>query len=104
MPVQLIYRRPHTRRLKSGGQIAIAGSWMIREQRIKSHTVKQFRHVCPVCGACVRSVRMPNGGWGHFEGAGGLHSVRHPCFYLGEDIGRHRDSETPDLFKDFRRG
>ena len=45
-------------------------------------------------------MQMPNGGWVHYEVAGGLHSVKHPCFYLGDGIGRQRDSETLDLFDD----
>jgi hypothetical protein len=47
----------------------------------------------------VVSVRMKRGGWAHFEGANGLGRVKHPCFSRGDNLGRRRDSETPDLFE-----
>ncbi len=99
MPVQLIYRKEHTRRLKSGDTVRVAASWILRESASKSHRVNQFTHLCPKCGAKVRSVRMPNGGWAHFEAAGGLESLKHPCFDIGADIALSKDPNTPDLFE-----
>ena len=98
MPVQLSYRKPHDRRLKSGRTIRVAGSWMIREKTSKVYQTNSFTHACPSCGAQVRTVRMPNGGWVHFEVAGGLHSLRHPCFYIGDDMRHRKDPNTLDLF------
>ncbi len=100
MPVQLIYRKPHTRRLKTGETVSVAGSWMIKELKTKSHGVNHFTHDCPMCGGQVRSVRMPNGGWVHYEALGGLRSVKHPCFYVGEDVSHGKDPYTMDLFED----
>lgn len=99
MPVQLIYRKPHTRRLKTGETIRVAGAWMMRELKTRSHGVNHFTHRCPVCDASVRTVRMPNGGWVHYEARGGLQSLKHPCFYLGEDMTHSKDPHTPDLFE-----
>lgn len=98
MPVQLVYRKPHTRRLKSGETVRVAGTWMTRELKTRSHGVNHFIHDCPMCGASVRTMRMPNGGWIHYEAKGGLRSLKHPCFYLGEDMLHAKDPDTLDLF------
>ena len=59
-----------------------------------------YRRKCPVCGRSIISVRMPNGGWAHFEGAKSLTRVKHPCLHRGEGLLRGRDEETLDLFDD----
>ena len=100
MPVQLVYRKAHTRRLQSGDVVHVAASWILRELGDRTQYKSRHEHNCPACGAKVRSVKMPNGGWVHYEVAGGLHSVKHPCFYLGDGIARQKDSETLDLFDD----
>lgn len=41
---------------------------------------------------------MPNKGWGHFEGGGGLSRVKHPCFNVGDDLSNKKDNATLDLF------
>ena len=99
MTVQLIYRKAHDRKLRDGGYARVAASWMIRETtHATTHESKTFRHECPMCRAEVRSVKMPNGGWVHFEAAGGLQNMKHPCFYIGEDMLHRKDTNTPDLF------
>jgi hypothetical protein len=99
MSVQLVYRKPHDRKLKSGGYARVAGSWFIRERRQDTQDTGMFKHQCPMCGAKVRSVRMPNGGWVHFEADSGLRSMKHPCFYIGEDMLQRKDPNTLDLFR-----
>ncbi|MAK62541.1 MAG: hypothetical protein CMK09_16345 [Ponticaulis sp.] len=98
MTVQLIYRKPHDRKLKSGGYAKVAGSWLVRETRHATHESRTYRHVCPMCGAKVRTVKMPGGGWVHFEAEGGLQTLKHPCFYIGEDMTHRKDPNTLDLF------
>ncbi|MAI90547.1 MAG: hypothetical protein CBB65_08920 [Hyphomonadaceae bacterium TMED5] len=98
MTVQLIYRKAHDRKLKSGAYTRIPGSWMIRESAITTHESKTWLHDCPMCGAKIRSAKMPNGGWAHYEALGGLQSLKHPCFYVGEDVRNGRDEKTLDLF------
>lgn len=98
MTVQLVYRKAHTRRLSSGETTFVAGAWIMRELSTRSNHSKRHLHDCPVCGALVRSVKMPNGGWVHFEGAGGLQSMEHPCFYIGEGMLHRKDPNTLDMF------
>lgn len=50
---------------------------------------------CPYCGAAIRCIHMPNGGWVYFEA--GMRNVKHPCFYLGEGLS-DKDTLTGDLF------
>jgi hypothetical protein len=51
-----------------------------------------------MCGSDVLSVRMPRGGWGHFNGNEGLSRMKHPCMYLGQGLGRRRGDGMDDLF------
>ncbi|WP_443749345.1 hypothetical protein [Asticcacaulis solisilvae] len=60
--------------------------------------IRQVLHTCYRCGAKVRSARMPNGGWGHFETAEGLTRVQHACYYIGKGLSKRRDDKTLDLF------
>jgi len=99
MTVQLVYRKAHDRKLRDGGYARVAGSWMVRETADHlNHDTRSVNHACPMCGANVRTVRMPNGGWVHFEGQGGLQTMKHPCFYIGEDMRHRKDPNTPDMF------
>ncbi|MAP94511.1 MAG: hypothetical protein CMK07_06120 [Ponticaulis sp.] len=98
MTVQLIYRKAHDRKLKDGSYTRIAGSWQVRETRHANHDSKMLRHDCPTCGAKIRTVKMPNGGWVHYEAEGGLQNMKHPCFYIGEDMLHRKDPHTPDMF------
>lgn len=97
MELRFIQRKAHVRHLSSGGKT------YVRECRVliadeASERSDSYRHPCQTCGAEVISVRMPNGGWGHFEGAPGSGKIKHPCFYLGEHLSKKRDPDTPDLF------
>ncbi len=91
-----IKRRAHTRRIRSGRQVPVAAAWIPSFEKGK---VKQnYRRSCPSCGALVLTVRMPRGGWGHFNGAPGLGKIKHPCMYLGQGLGRRRAIDMDDLF------
>lgn len=102
MDVQWIRRRAHTRRSKSGRTTLVRGTWEQRSARLGKNKkqIYSYRHHCRSCGAEVISVRMPRGGWGHFEGREGLGRIKHPCFYRGEGLGRDRETDMDDLFHD----
>ena len=69
----------------------------LREGEEKSRV---YRGCCPRCGAIIRSVNMPNGGWAHFEGAEGLGKIKHPCFDKRASVKRSDDGNL-DLFADY---
>jgi hypothetical protein len=71
-----------------------------RTRRLSNNTERgnSYRHPCPCCGSPTITVRMPNGGWMHFEGAEGLERVKHPCMHLGEGLSKKRDERTLDMF------
>lgn len=98
MELRWVTRRAHARRLPAGGTAYVRGSWVLTksgsDRKRRSH-----RSPCPKCGAGVLSVNMPNGGWGHFEGAEGLSRVKHPCFDRRMPAVRRGDDGNLDLFE-----
>lgn len=52
----------------------------------------------PLNGPHFIRVRMPNGGWVHFEGKDGLERMKHHCMHFGEGLSKKRDEQTLDLF------
>ena len=92
------YRKAHTRRLSTGRTVSVRGGWVFKDDR-RSRKCASFRRACPTCGALIVSVRMPRGGWAHFEGGKGLTRIKHPCLHLGEGLSGRRDENTPDLFE-----
>ena len=96
MPFRWIKRRAHERRLPTGGSTHVLDSWEFRPS--KDGKDKAYRHPCPICGAQIITMRMPNGGWAHFEGGKDLSKIKHPCSTIGEGLSKARDSETTDLF------
>ena len=91
-------RRRHWRRLASGRLVEVRACWVPLADPALGETAS-YKHPCPECGTEIISVRMPNGGWAHFEAAPGLTDVKHPCMHRGEGLSRKRDPETPDLFE-----
>lgn len=92
-----IPRRSHSRRLSNGRITEVRASWVLQHSPDEKKR-RSLRHQCPMCGAEVITVRMPNGGSAHFEGRRGLSRIKHPCLHLGERLSRKRDADTPDLF------
>lgn len=84
-------------RSQNGKTVQVASYWAFYEDR-SSRKLSSYRHACPKCGAKIVSVRMPNAGWAHFEGARGLGRVKHPCFTLGDGLSRRDEDMTGDLF------
>jgi hypothetical protein len=97
MQPRLIRRRAHTRRLANSRLALVRESWVLSSLG-QSERRNSFRHPCPCCASPIISVRMPNGGWTHFEGKEGLERMKHPCMHLGERLSKKRDEETLDLF------
>lgn len=93
-------RRAHSRRLPNGGTTDVRESWVLLSSS-NAKRQRSFRHQCPICGADVVTVRMPNGGSAHLEGAKGLYRIKHPCLHVGEGLSRVRDTNTPDLFENW---
>lgn len=94
-----VRRRAHRRHLKSGHITWVHENWALYEFKQETEgTTGRYRHPCPKCGATIISVRMPNGGWVHFEGEKGLERVKHACFNRGVGLLSSRDELTPDLF------
>lgn len=93
-------RRAHSRRLPNGGTTDVRESWVLLSSS-NAKRQRSFRHQCPICGADVVTVRMPNGGSAHFEGAKGLYRIKHPCLHVGEGLSRVRDTNTLDLFENW---
>jgi len=77
---------------------ASASHKALPRQSASSSRSQSYRHECPHCGAHIVSVRMPRGGWAHFEDAKGLGQVKHPCMHIGEGLSKRRDEETPNFF------
>ncbi len=98
MAIKWVKRRAHLRRLPSGKCVQVQPSWIPVEPKDNTTRSASFHSACPVCDAPILSLRMPNGGWVHFERGIGLSRLKHPCFYLGEDIAESRDARTGDLF------
>lgn len=92
-----VRRRSHSRQLRNGRTTEVRESWVLQQPPTeKQH--RSFRHQCPVCGAEVITVRMPNGGSAHFEGSKWLSRIKHSCLHLGEGLSQKRDLQTADLF------
>jgi hypothetical protein len=97
MPVRLIRRRADARWLTNSRLAIVRESWVLISLG-RSERGNSYRHPRPCCGSPKITVRMPNGGWAHFEGAEGLERVKHPCMHLGEGLSKKRDEQTLDLF------
>lgn len=95
MAIRLVKRRQHERRTQSGRITIVSANWAAYESKEEGN--KSSKYPCPVCGAEVVRVIMPNGGRVHFEAS--LTGVKHPCFHLGEGLSKKRDDQTLDLFK-----
>jgi hypothetical protein len=93
-----IKRRAHTRFLGTGRAVPVATAWVRISTCDEGKPQRSFRRRCPMCGSDVLSVRMPRGGWGHFNGNEGLSRMKHPCMYLGQGLGRRRGDGMDDLF------
>lgn len=98
MDARWIKRRSHQRQLHSGRLVRVSEAWILYGES-EHRTSKVFKRPCPQCGAHIISVRMPNGGWAHFEGTRGLSRMKHPCLHRGEGLSRKRDDLTIDLFE-----
>ena len=94
---RFVKRRAHQRHLPDGKVTFVRESWVMVEHS-GERRADSYRSPCPVCGADIVNVRMPRGGWVHFEGAKGLGHVKHHCLHLGEGMSWQRDNCTPDLF------
>lgn len=92
-----IKRRSHSRQLRSGRTTVVRETWAFCDERQRRG--RRYGHPCPVCGAKIVSVHMPNGGWAHFESAKGLTRVKHPCLHIGEGLSQRPDRDTLDLFE-----
>lgn len=97
MPDQWIKRRAHTRLLRKGRTAFVAEAWVLIRSG-KGKPKRNHRRPCPLCGAPMLTVRMPRGGWAHFNGTAGLGRIKHPCMYIGKDLGRRRAVDMDDLF------
>lgn len=91
------WRRAY-QRTQSGRTVNVRAHWVFVERSFEGRQ-SSYRRSCPRCKAAIVSVRMPNSGWVHFEGADGLGRVKHPCFTIGDGLSRRDDNETGDLFK-----
>jgi hypothetical protein len=89
-------RRAHSRRLKTGAWVYVRESW-VPNFRPAPGGKRQRRSACPQCGASILTMRMQNGGWGHFEGSAGLSKIKHPCFDPRKGTSMHEDQGTLDL-------
>lgn len=94
---RLARRRSHLRRLKSGRPVIVGEHWIVLDHGVTERR-GSYRHPCPKCRTEIISVRMPNGGWVHFEGQAKLSRIKHPCMHIGEGLGRRTDDLTQDLF------
>lgn len=103
MTIKFIPRKAHFRKLKSGRYVPVRAALVAIEGNESRPKPKFYGHPCPICGSYVNSVKMPNGGWAHFERAKGLRRVKHSCLHLGDGLSGSRDDKTPDLFE-FNRG
>jgi hypothetical protein len=92
-----VKRRSHDRQLPSGRTAWVRECWLFFDQQQKKS--RRYGQPCPVCGAKIVSVHMPNGGWAHFESAKGLTRIKHPCLHIGEGLSQRRDRDTLDLFE-----
>ena len=97
MSDQWIKRRSHRRKLPTGRSATVCEHWVLKAYK-KEEKGFGYRDACPECGAQIMNVKMPNGGWVHYEGGNGLWKIKHPCFNRGESLSRRRDEQTLDLF------
>lgn len=54
---------------------------------------------CRDCGAEIVRIKMPNKGAVQYDGAEGLHRVKHRCSTIGDGLSKRRDDKTPDFFE-----
>jgi predicted RNA-binding Zn-ribbon protein involved in translation (DUF1610 family) len=95
MTFRWVKRRSHTRRLANGVFTTVQECW-VPVAPPSAEKKNSYRHPCPVCGTEIISVRMPNGGWAHFEGREGLTNVKHPCMHMGERLSKKREPDNLD--------
>lgn len=94
--VRWVKRKGHRRVLRSGKVVNVDENYAAYEEN--RHTKPLSYHLsCPRCGEDIIRVRMPNGGWGHFEGKLGLTKIKHRCFTFGDGL-KGRDDQTIDMF------
>ncbi|MEM7730954.1 MAG: hypothetical protein AAF311_17130, partial [Pseudomonadota bacterium] len=62
-----IKRRAHKRALESGGETPVVSHWALVATAGEPARRTPFTSACPECGAEIRTVPMPNGGWIHVE-------------------------------------
>ena len=80
MSIKWVRRRAHVRRLSSGDSVQVAPSWVPMEDKGGDAKGASFHSACPVCDAPILSLRMPNGGWVHFERGIGLSRLKASLF------------------------
>ena len=97
MTARLVKRRAHPRRLPSG-RTTFVRETLVFYDGANNANQNAYRHPCPVCGTEIITVRMPNRGIVHFEGAVGLTKIKHSCLHIDRNRGRKRDDQTLDLF------
>lgn len=97
MVTRWIRRKAHSRLTKSGRVVSVRECWAPYDNDEQKRD--SYRHRCHYCNAFVLTVRMPNGGLGHFENGQGLGRIKHACYYQGENLLKERDDKTRDLFE-----
>lgn len=93
-----IYNRSAHKRHYRNGKISSVPATMVHKEIGERRKTKAYVRKCPHCSAQIRSTRMPNGGWGHFETEAGLSRVKHACLHRGLGYSKKRCPITPDLF------
>lgn len=83
---RLARRSSHPRCSKSGRPVMVREHWVLGKPCVTERK-SSSRHPCPKCGTQIISVRMPNGGWVHFERRFSLAKLKRPCMHIGETIG-----------------
>ena len=103
MKTRCTLRRAHARQHSNGRVVHVRATLVLTQVADESESRRAYRSACPRCGATIRNVRMPNGGWGRFEGAEDLSRVKHPCFERRPTTKRGKDGNL-DLFDDYFQG
>lgn len=92
-------RKSHKRRVRSGKITSVCGT-IVCYSTDETSKRDSYHHPCPLCGTEVVSVRMPRGGWVHFEAMKELRRTKHWCLHLGEGMSPRRDDRTLELFNE----
>lgn len=98
MKTRWVRRREHNRRLASGKVVTVRDNIALYHAADSTEANKRSG-TCPDCGAKIGSLRMPNGGWVHYEAGHGRSRIKHPCFHRGEGLPKGRDTDTLELFR-----